>query len=285
MASSKSSQGDLAGLRVVTESGNLHSDLIPASRVMLYATDRSRSAALTAEPHPYEIERRDLRIRYRIDPSRRTCQAIPMLQLLSPEENAKFLRSGEAWRKRQLHLQQEPVSEYKVTTHFEKLSETREYFGCPAYRWKTTTHSVRQTQYGECSSESITNAWYLDSNQLQSLYPGFQPSLITYGFAVLRTGDEKLVIEQTGEKPTGLCAESTAESSSHTPGPNGRNMDRRSVSFSRITGLTPEIFEEWLFRPPYGYRRIPVYPTRLQLAMQDVRRSWNTLRWRLHQSA
>jgi hypothetical protein len=273
------------GLRVVIESGNLHSDLIPASRVMLYATDRSRSAALTAERHPYEIERRDLRLRYRVDPSRRTYQAIPMLQLLSPEENAKFLRYGEAWGKRQLHLQQEPTREYKVATHFEKLSETREYFGCPAYRWKTTSRSVRKTPYGESSSESITEAWYLDSDQLQSLYPGFQPSRMTQGFVVLKSGDEKLVFEQTGEKPTGLCAESTMESTSHTPGPNDRNMDRRSVSFSRITSLTPEIFEEWLFQPPYGYRRIPVYPTRFQLAMQDVRRSWNTLRWRLHKSA
>jgi hypothetical protein len=285
VAKEQSIKSTRVGLRVVTEFGNLHSDYLPASRVMLYATDRSRSGALTAEPHSYEIERRDLRLRYRVDPVKRTFQSIPMLQLLSPEESASFLRSGEAWRKRLPHLEKEPTREYKVTTHFEKLPETRDFFGCPAFRWKTTTRSMRETPFGECWSESVTDAWYLDSAQLQALYPGFHSSLVPHAFALVKSGDEKLIMEHTGEKPTGLCAYSSADSVSHTPGPNGREMERRSTSFSRITSLTAERFEEWFFQPPYGYRKIPVYPGRLQLAMSDVRRSWNNLRWRMRKTA
>ena len=285
MATEQSNKATLVGVRVVTESGNANSDLAPVSRVMLYATDRSRSGSLTAEPHSYEIERRDLRLRYRIDSVRRTWQSIPLLHLLSPDENASFARSGEAWRNHRPHLQQQLTREYKVTTHSEKLPETREFFGCPAYRWKTTSRSIRATPYGQSWSESITDAWYLDSSRLQALYPGFHPSLVPSSFVIAISGDEKLVMEQTGDRPSGLCADSVAESVSHTPGPNDREMERRSSSFSRITSLTPELFEEWIFQPPYGYRRIPVYPSRLQLAMQDVRRSWNNLRWRLLKSA
>ena len=152
MRKESSGKAILPGLRVVTESGNLHSDLVPASRVMLYAADRSRSGALTTEPHPYEIERRDLRLRYRVDPVRRTYQSIPLFQLISPKESARFMRSGEAWRKRRPHLQEGPRREYKLTTHSEKLPETREFFGCPAYRWKTTTRSVRETHNGQSLS-------------------------------------------------------------------------------------------------------------------------------------
>jgi hypothetical protein len=276
---------NLIGLRVVTESGNSNSDLPPASRVMFYATDRSRSGALTAEPHSYEIERRDLRLRYRVDAVRMTYQVIPTLHLLSAEESARFLRSGEAWRKHQPHFDKEPTREYRVTTHYERLLDNREFYGCVANRWRTTSRSSRETPFGLTWSETITDAWYLDSSQLQNLYPGFHPSLVPHGFAVATSGDEKLVMEHTGEKPTGLCADSSANRVTHTPGPNGREMERRASSFSRITSLTPEMFEDWIFQPPYGYRRIPVYPTRLQLAMQDVKRSLNSLRWRLRKSA
>jgi hypothetical protein len=285
MIQQQSRKTRVIGLRVVSESGNQHSDLIPASRVMLYATDRSRSGALTAEPHPYEIERLDLRVRYRVDPIKRTYQSIPMLHLLSPDENARFLRSGEAWRRHQPHLHREATRDYKVVTHSEKLLETRIFFGCPAYRWKTTSRSTRETPFGESWSESVTDAWFLDSTQLQTLYPGFHPSLVPSGFAIAMSGDEKLVMEQTGVRPTGLCAESNAETVTHTPGANGREMDRRATSFSRISSLTAEQFDVWIFERPYGYRRLPMYPNRLQLAMHDVRRSWNSLRWRLRKSA
>jgi len=285
MSKESSSKATLPGLRVVTESGNLHSELLPASRVMFYASDRSRSGSLTAEPHPFEVERRDLRVRYRIDPAKRTYQAIPLFQLLTPEEQVKFLRSGETWRKHQPHLRHEPSREYRLTTHSEKLIETRVFFGCPAFRWKTTSRSTRETPFGESWSESVADAWYLDSNQLEALYPGFHSSLVPSAFAIALSGDEKLTIENTGDRPTGLCADSTVVTATHTPGPDDREMERRSTSFTRITSLTAEDFKAWLFDRPYGYRKVSLYPNRLQLAMYDVKRSWGHLRWRLHQTA
>ena len=229
------------------------------------------------EASAYEIERRDLQRHFRVFVALRKYQETPIWDLISPTEQADFLKRGEHWRKHYDTIQNSATREFHIRFAYEKTADQTEMFGFTAYRWQISRSDKHDEKYGENWTEAITDAWYLDSGEVKLRYPAFSEKLIRYAFLVASGGDERAIIEHAGERPTGLCALSETRTHHHHKSPNGKTTDTKAVHVSKITTLAEEALPQSLFEPPPGFKKIPLYPSRFTAARLELAGSWKRL--------
>src|ERR1700741_1307646 len=95
-----SSEPATRATRIVTESvypwGGAETSSIAQQ---LFARDRSRRECLGLLATAFEIERRDLRQKFRVFVSQKKYQVLPLFDLVTAQEKADFQYSGRHWRK------------------------------------------------------------------------------------------------------------------------------------------------------------------------------------------
>ena len=262
----------LLGTRVVSES--IHAPVRGETATIahhLYAGDRSRSELVHPVGTGYEIERRDSRQKIQVFVDKREYRTIPILSLATEEEKARFRRSGRHWRRRFDSLRGTAPRECKITFSYEATGKERLMFGCAAHHWNIRRRDEHDRKYGENWTETITEAWYLDSQHVAARFPGFSAALVHHAFSYATSG-ERVIIEHSGQKPSGLCAWSETKSLAHLVFPNGEVREHAENSSTRIVSMTEESFSACLFDPPKGFRKIAVYPNWLSMARQDFAR-------------
>jgi hypothetical protein len=245
-----------------------------------FATDRSRIGA----PIPtarYRVERRDLRQQFDIDPQRRSYRILPIWSLLSEKEQEQFIHSGRHWRKIVQAPEPSVLREVRILHTYTPTGESKSAFGCTATRWTIVRRDQRDPTYGKNRNESITDAWYLDADELEDRYPGFSPKLVHRCMVSLSSSDERVVHETEGKPPRGLCVYSETRQHSYLRRPDGELREHTAITVSNITAMTSELFESSFFDLPAGFRRQPVYPSRFALLRSDLKRSLNQWRWRI----
>jgi hypothetical protein len=263
----------LRGTRVVSESIHVRSIGETATIVHhLYAGDRSRSELVHPGATGFEIERRDFRQRIRVFVAERKYQTSPLLDLVTEEEKARFRHSGRHWRKRYDGLRGSATRQLKVHFSYQASGEQRLMFGCTARHWIVQRRDEHDRKYGENWTEAITEAWYLDSQDAAARFSGFSADLVHHAFCYATSGNERAIIERSGKEPSGLCAWSETKSVAHMELPNGKIREHTENSSARIVSMTEESFPVWLFEPPKGFHKIPVYPNWLTMARLDVGR-------------
>lgn len=270
----------IPGVSIVSETEAGNGNAPGSVLVSRFAGDRSRIGAAAATA-AYQIERRDLARRFRIDPLRRRYQVIPILELLSEKEKDEVMRSGCAWRERVAPEPGPDAQELRIRFQYDKTGEEKSLFGCTARRWITTCLSTRDSVRGNIWDESIADEWYLDSEELERNYPGYSSRLVHRGFVTLKSSRERLVVDHSGERPRGFCVSSLTVQRHHAELPDGTVRDRSSSFANRVVTITREVFSESEFEPPAGFRQIPLYPGRWAIMRSDLTRSFRRLAWKL----
>lgn len=263
----------LLGTRVVSES--IHAPVRGETATIahhLYASDRSRTELVHPVATGFEIERRDLRQKIQVFVDKREYRTIPLFDLATEEEKARFRHSGRRWRKRYANLRGSAHREFKINFSYEATGKEQLMFGCVAHHWIMRRRDEHDRKYGENWTEAITEAWYLDSRAVAARYSGFSVDLVHHAFCYATSGDERAVIEHSGQRPSGLCAWSETKSLAHLVLPNGEVREQAENSSARIVSMTEESFPAGLFEPPKGYYKIPVYPNWLSMARLDFTR-------------
>ena len=273
----------IQGLRVVTESVQDGPIASSSSRVTLYAGDRSRPG-LDSPGASYDIQRRDLRKTFRVFVQQRRYQEIPIAELLSPQELAAFTRSGRHWSKRHAVSERPPSGNFRISIDYEKTQDEAVIFDCLARRWRISRLDEQTQGIHTNSTETVSEAWYLDSDQAMNLYPGFSPKLMKQGFCFVTVNGEKPVIERRGEAPEGLCIRSETKTITHLELPSGEIREQQYLQSSRVLELAEESFADSIFEPPSGFRKMPVYPSRITMARLDAARSLKYFGARLQSS-
>lgn len=271
----------IPGVRVVTERNSSASPSHTSASVSFFATDRSRIESQGSEVAGYTIERRDLATQYRIDCRLRQYRALPIWDLLSEREKERFLRSGRHWRERFAPEPPPDAPEYRIQFVYERSGEEKNLFGCTAHRWITRRRDCRDPVHGTSSGETISDGWYLDTEEFQARYPGFSDHLIHHAVTLAKSRNERVVFEHQGEKPRGICAESLSTTRSYTTRPNGETVEHVHTQQTRIASITPELFTPALFDPPRHFRQIPIYPGRFSITMYRIRGILSKMRHQL----
>ena len=81
----------------------------------LFAGDRSCGECLDPLATAFQIERRDLRQRFRVFGSREEYQVFPLFDLATAQEKADFQYSGSHWRKQVIRETGDASRELKIT--------------------------------------------------------------------------------------------------------------------------------------------------------------------------
>lgn len=263
----------LRGIRVVSQRS--HSPSTGKTAIIfhqLFATDRSRSECVQPISDALEIERRDSRRRIRVLVAHRKYQVIPLFDLATEEEKARFLHSGRHWRKRYDNEKRVASRELKISVVYQPTDEEPLMFGCIARRWTVRRRDEHDPLYGANWTEAITDAWYLDSRDVAARFKGFSADLVHHAFCYAKGGDEHAIIEHVGAQPSGLCAWSETKSFGCTALPDGEIRESTANSSCRIVSITEESFPASLFEPPTGFHKIPVYPNWFTRARLDFAR-------------
>jgi len=271
----------IPGVKIVAETCLIHSEDQIAITISSFASDRSR---IESGSSAYTIERRDLCKKFRVFAQQRRYQRIPIFGLISEEEKERFMRAGRHWRK---SVQPPNPPESAVTrelhirhTH-EQTGQEKKIFECTARNWIVTRRDEHDPLHGENWTETISDGWYLDSDEVKDRYPGFSEKLIHRSMVIATSSGERVIKENIGEQPRGLCAYSESRTRSYFKQPNGEVHERTSAHVSRIASITAEFFDASIFEPPAGFRKMPVYPSRLTLARYEFNKTLTRLRWRI----
>lgn len=271
-------KGHVLGTRVVME-WSRPSPHSGSRSVSLLAQDRSRVEFVEPKAPGYRIERRDLKKTIAVDTERRKYQERPIFGLMSEAEWERFIQSGRHWNKRHvLPAAQPPSGKFRIRTAYEMTQEEAMFFGCLARRWKITSRDEREHTNGFDSTETVTDAWYFDSEQLAQRYCGFSEKLVQQGMCYLTVNNEHPMIEQVGQRPTGLCVRSESKIVRRYSIGDSDARETEEIHRYEISGLTEELFDDVLFEVPKGFRQIPVFPSRLTMARSDLWRWFQ--RWR-----
>jgi hypothetical protein len=265
------------GIRVVAESRG--PGPAGSSMVSLFAGDRSRLEAASTNAAAYTIERRDLKKRITVYPQKREYRELPLFNLISEEEKAQFLKSGEHWRRRHAPADQPSSGGFRIKTVYEKTPDESLMFGCTAHRWRTVRREEREHAYGSDWSETTTDAWYLDSEELTARYSGFSPKLIHRAMVYVTVNHQRPVIDEEGLRPSGLCALSESRTVRRHAITNRETMETEETQIHRIVSLTEEFLAAELFEVPSGYGEMRVYPSRLSMARADFKTRLKRLRF------
>jgi hypothetical protein len=238
----------------------------------LFAGDRSRTERLDLLATGLEIERRDMRQRFRIFPASKRYQVIPLFDLATAQEKTDFRHSGRQWRNPVIRESEDASREQKITFIYQPTGEERPMFGCVARHWIIRRRDERDRKFGENWTEAVTDAWYFDSSQLAAQVAGFSSDLIHHAFCYATVGNERAVINHSGERPSGLCALSETKSLHHIELPGGKVQEHTDISSLRVISIREVNVPLSVFEPPKGFRKIPVYPSRFALTGMNLSR-------------
>jgi hypothetical protein len=267
------SESLLRGTRVVSESVYARSIGETATIVHhLYAGDRSRSESVHPVAAGFAIERRDLRQRIRVLVGERKYQIMPLFDVATEEEKARFRHSGRHWRKRHDSLIGSATRQLKIDFSYQATGEEQSMFGCTARHWIVRRRDEHDSKYGGNWTEAITEAWYLDSEDVAARFSGFSADLVHHAICYATSRNERAIIEHSGKKPSGLCAWSETKSLAHIELPNAEIREQTENSSVRILSIAEESFPVSLFEPPKEFHKIPVYPDWITLARLDFAR-------------
>jgi hypothetical protein len=247
--------------------------------VSLLAQDRSRVEFVEPKAPGYHIERRDLKKTIAVYTEWRKYQEHPIFELISEAEKERFIQSGRHWNKRHVLPAGPPSGKFRIRTVYEMTQEEAMFFGCLARRWKTTSRSKREHANGLDLTETVTDAWYFDSEQLAQRYRGFSEKLVQQGLCYIAVNNEHPMIEQVGQRPTGLCVRSESKIVRRYSIGDGDVRETEEIHRYEISGLTEELFDESLFELPKGFRQMPVFPSRFTMARSDLWRWLQRLRF------
>ena len=268
----------IPGIKVVAETCVADSEGRKAVTISFFACDRSR---VESGSSAYTIERRDLGKRFRVYAQQRRYQTIPIFGLISEEEKERFVRSGRHWRKSVEPPEPTVTRALHIRHTFEQTGEDKKIFECTAHRWIVTRRDERDQLHGENWTETVSDGWYLDSDEVRDRYPGFSEQLIHRSMVIATSSGECVIKENIGEQPRGLCAYAESKTRTYFKHPNGEVREQISAHVSRIASITTELFDASIFVPPAGFRKMPVYPSRLTLARHDFTKTLAHLRSRI----
>ena len=271
----------IQGVRMVTESVEGGANAPARQSTVLFAGDRSRPGVEDPARSAYSIQRLDLRKTFRVFVQQRRYQEIPLFDLLTEEEKNAFVKSGRHWTARHAARQGPASGEVRIVVEYEKTPQMETMFGCEAYKWLIVQRQERRQGETVSSAESRCEAWYLDVDESMKRYPGFSPRLIRNGFCFVTVNGEVPVLEKRGEVPRGLCVQSSTTSTNRTEMPTGEVWEQVHVRSLKTLLLSEERFSESIFEPPAGFRKMPVYPSRLSMARLDAARNLKMLGSRL----
>lgn len=239
----------------------------------LYAGDRSRTECLDPVTTGFEIERRDLRRRFRVFVAQKEYQVIPLFDLATDREKANFRYSGRHWRD-WTSESRGPVNANRkltVTVNYEPAPDERLMFGFRARHWIIRRRDEHDRRFGENWTEAVTDAWYFDSGRLSARLAGFSGDLVRHGFCYATSGDEHAVINHSGERPLGICAASETNSVRHIQLPSHEEVrDYTETSSTRVIAIGEVSVPLSFFEPPRRFRKIPVYPSRFTMARLNL---------------
>jgi len=238
----------------------------------LFARDRSRGEGLGLLATAFEIERRDLRQKFRVFASQKKYQVLPLFDLVTAQEKADFQYSGRHWRKQVIRKTEGASRELKITFVYEPTGEEQPMFGCVARHWIVRRRDEHDRKFGKNWTEAITDAWYLDTQQLSARFAGFSGDLVHHAFCAAKSGDEREVINHSGERPAGVCALSETKSLRHIEFPGGEVQEHTETSSVRVISIREVSVPLSVFEPPEGFREIPVYPSRLTMTRLNLNR-------------
>lgn len=252
--------------------------------VSLLALDRSRVEFVEPKASGYQIERRDLKKTITVHTQLRRYQERPIFGLISEAEKERFIRSGRHWNKRRVPPTQPPGGKFQIRTAYAMTQEEGMFFGCLARRWKITTRNEREHTSGFDSTEIVTDAWYFDSEQLAQRYRGFSEKLVQQGTCYITVNNEQPMIEQVGQRPTGLCVRSESKIVRRYSIEDADVRETEEIHRYEISDVTEELFDESLFEVPKGFRQMPVFPSRFTMARSDLWKWLHRLRFSLGRS-
>jgi hypothetical protein len=238
----------------------------------LFAGDRSCGECLDPLATAFEIERRDLRQKFRVFASQKKYQVLPLFDLATAQEKADFQYSGRHWKKQVIRQTGDASRELKITFVYERTGEERPMFGCVARHWIVRRRDEHDREFGEKWTEAITDAWYLDTRQLSARFAGFSGDLVHHAFCTAKFGDEREVINHSGERPSGVCASSETKSLRHVESPGGEEQEHTETSSVRVISIREVSVPLSVFEPPKGFRKIPLYPSRLTMTRLKLSR-------------
>jgi hypothetical protein len=273
-------KGHVLGTRVVME-WSRPSPHSGSRSISLLAQDRSRVEFVEPKTSGYQIERRDLKKTIAVYTEWRKYQEHPIFELISEAEKERFIRSGRHWNKRHVRPAQPPSGKFRIRTAYEMTQEEAMFFGCLARRWKITSRNEREHANGFDLTETVTDAWYFDSEQLAQRYRGFSEKLVQQGTCYITVNNEHPMIEEVGQRPTGLCVRSESKIVRRYSIKDGDVRETEEIHRYEISGLTEELFDESLFEVPKGFRQMPVFPGRFTMARSDLWRWLQRLRFTL----
>ena len=238
----------------------------------LFAGDRSCGECLDPLAAAFEIERRDLRQKFRVFASQKKYQVLPLFDLATAQEKADFQYSGRHWRKQVIRETGDATRELKITFVYQSTGEERPMFGCVARHWIVRRRDEHDRKFGEKWTEAITDAWYLDTRQMSARFAGFSGDLVHHAFCTAKFGEEREVINHSGERPSGVCALSETKSLRHVEFPGGEVQEHTETSSVRVISIREVSVPLSVFEPPKGFRKIPVYPSRLTMTRLNLSR-------------
>jgi hypothetical protein len=238
----------------------------------LFAGDRSRGECLDPLATAFEIERRDLRQKFRVFTSQKKYQVLPLFDLATAQEKVDFQYSGRHWRKQVIRQTGDASRELKITVTYQPTGEERPLFGCGARHWIVRRRDEHDRNFGENWTEAITDAWYLDTPQLSARFASFSGNLVHHAFCIAKVGDEREVINHSGERPSGVCAWSETKSLRHIELPGGEVQEHTETSSVRVISISEVSVPLSVFEPPKGFYKIPVYPSRLTMTRLNLNR-------------
>jgi hypothetical protein len=232
----------------------------------LFAGDKSRGESLDPLATGIVIERRDLRQRFQIFPTWKKYQVMPLFDLATEQEKSDFKYSGRHWRNWREHTLGDPghaTRELKIDINYQATAEEQVMFDCIARHWIVRRRDERDGKFGENWAETVTDAWYFDSQQLAARFAGFSGDLVHHAFCIAKLGDEREVINHSGERPSVLCALSETKSLRHIQLPSGEIQEHTETSSVRVISIAEVSVPLSVFDPPQGFRKISAYPSRL----------------------
>jgi hypothetical protein len=216
-----------------------------------------------------------LRQRFRVFVAQKKYQVIPLFDLATDQEKADFRYSGRHWRDWTKQLTRgsgDARRELTITVTYQPAPEERLMFGSLARHWIIRRRDEHDRKFGENWTEAITDAWYLDTGQLSARFAGFSGDLVHHGFCYATSGDERAVINHSGERPLGLCAASETKSVGYIELPSHEVREHTETSSVRVISIGEVSVPSSVFEPPRGFRKIPVYPSRFTMTRLNLSR-------------
>jgi len=213
-----------------------------------------------------------LRQKFRVFASQKKYQVLPLFDLATAQEKLDFQYSGRHWRKQVIRETGDASRELKITFIYQPTGEEREMFGCVARHWIVRRRDEHDRKFGDNWTEAVTDAWYLDTPQLSARFSGFSGDLVHHAFCIAKVGDEREVINHSGERPSGVCALSETKSLRHIELPSGEVQEHRQTSSVRVISIGEISVPLSVFEPPKGFRKIPVYPSQFTMTRVNLSR-------------